>query len=86
MRQLDERKALAIQNEDYDSARIIKAEADRLRNAVAPDHLINKQQQQPQTQQPYNDGQMYQQLPPVQQFSHQGNFQQQYDPRMEQNS
>jgi centrosomal protein CEP104 len=40
---LDERKQIAIQNEDFDSAKIIKNEIDRLRNAVAPEHILPKQ-------------------------------------------
>lgn len=44
LRQLDERKNVAIQNEDYDSANIIKIEIDKLRNAVAPESLIAQRQ------------------------------------------
>lgn len=40
LRTLEERKSVAIQNEDYDSAGIIKAEIEKLRNAVAPETLL----------------------------------------------
>ena len=32
---LEERKKIAIKNDDFDSAKLIKCEIDRLRNAVA---------------------------------------------------
>jgi centrosomal protein CEP104 len=42
LRTLEERKAVAIQNEDYDSASIIKQEIEKLRNAVAPDSMLRR--------------------------------------------
>lgn len=63
LRQLEERKIIAIREEDYDGARIIKSEIDRLRNAVAPDILLTR-----------NPNQNYQpgDLPPVHQKSYGG--------------
>ena len=36
---LEEKKAIAIRNEDYDSAKIIKIEIERLKNAGVPENL-----------------------------------------------
>ena len=44
LQNLEERKAVAIQNEDYDSAQIIHDEISRLRSMVAPDHLLQRKQ------------------------------------------
>jgi centrosomal protein CEP104 len=35
---------MAIQNEDYDGAKVIKMEIDRLRDAVAPTNLLRRGQ------------------------------------------
>jgi len=42
LKQLEERKQLAVRNEDYESAKIIKAEIERLRNGVAPEFAMNR--------------------------------------------
>ena len=57
---LEERKQIAINNEDFDSARIINAEVMRLRGAIAPDSLVNK----------YNEHLLVNELPPVNKTSH----------------
>jgi hypothetical protein len=57
---LEERKAAAITNEDFDSAKIIKAEIDRLRSAISPE-IIGKYA---------GTNAQSGQLPPVQYSSH----------------